>query len=114
MAKHISLLKSNDLVEGNAKLPSPSLLMYGEIAVNYANGHEVLSIKNDDGDIATFSSDTVRQSISLPAVTQQDNGKILMVVNGQWTLVRPTVIYTGDGIPTPETGNEGDIYIQIS
>ena len=50
----------------------------------------------------------------LPSVTSSDNGKILQVVNGQWTLVTPTVIYTGNAAPDNILGNNGDIYIQTS
>lgn len=49
----------------------------------------------------------------LPVVSGQDNGKVLRVVNGQWTLVSPAIIYSGDGTPDDEEGNDGDIYIQI-
>lgn len=48
----------------------------------------------------------------LPQVSASDNGKILMVVNGQWQLVSPSVLYTGQGIPNNAQGNNGDIYMQ--
>ena len=50
----------------------------------------------------------------LPTVTSADNGKILMVVNGAWALVSPTMIYTGSGTPSSAQGNEGDIYLQTN
>lgn len=50
--------KSKVLVEGSPKLPSASTIGYGEIAINYADGHETLSIKNSSDKIATFSSDS--------------------------------------------------------
>ena len=57
--------KSRVLVEGSPKLPSASTIEYGEIAINYADGHETLSIKNSSDKIATFSSDsTVNASLS--------------------------------------------------
>lgn len=57
--------KSKVLVEGQPKLPSASTIEYGEIAINYADGHETLSIKNSSDKIATFSSDsTVNASLS--------------------------------------------------
>lgn len=57
--------KSKVLVEGSPKLPSASTIEYGEIAINYADGHETLSIKNSSDKIATFSSDsTVNASLS--------------------------------------------------
>lgn len=50
----------------------------------------------------------------LPTVSASDNGKILQVVDGQWTLVTPTVVYTGNGTPDNVLGNDGDIYLQTS
>ena len=48
----------------------------------------------------------------LPLVTSADNGKILMVVNGQWQLVSPSVLYNGNGVPNNAQGNNGDLYMQ--
>lgn len=48
----------------------------------------------------------------LPQVSAADNGKILMVVNGQWQLVSPSVLYTGQGVPNNAQGNNGDLYMQ--
>ena len=50
----------------------------------------------------------------LPSVTSADNGKILMVVNGVWTLVSPTILYSGSGTPNNSQGNNGDIYVQTN
>ena len=43
-----------------------------------------------------------------------DNGKVLMVVNGQFTLVNPVVLYSGSGTPSDMYGNNGDLYMQTS
>lgn len=48
----------------------------------------------------------------LPSVTSSDNGKILMVVNGEWSLVNPVSLYTGTGTPDNNSGTNGDLYIQ--
>ena len=48
----------------------------------------------------------------LPTVTASDNGKILRVVSGVWSLVNPNVIYSGSGTPSNSMGNDGDIYLQ--
>ena len=48
----------------------------------------------------------------LPQVSTSDNGKILMVVNGQWQLVSPSVLYSGSGVPNNANGNNGDLYMQ--
>ena len=50
---------------------------------------------------------------ALPTVTSSDNGKILQVVNGVWTLVSPVTLYSGSGTPSNAQGNNGDLYVQI-
>ena len=48
----------------------------------------------------------------LPSVSSSDNGKVLMVSNGQWSLVTPISVYTGSSAPSDSLGNDQDIYIQ--
>ena len=50
----------------------------------------------------------------LPTVSSSDNGKVLQVVNGSWTLVTPVNIYSGNGSPDNSQGTNGDLYIQTS
>lgn len=57
MAKKCLNKRSNTIVDNIPKLPSSGDIIYGEIAVNYAKGHETLSIINDDNEIIAFSSD---------------------------------------------------------
>ena len=54
---HIQHIKSNVVENGKPKLPLASALVEGELAVNYAEGYETISLKNSSGDIVTFSSD---------------------------------------------------------
>lgn len=63
---------------------------------------------------ASFNIELGGSGSGLPSVSASDNGKILQVVNGQWTLVTPTVVYTGNGTPDNLLGNNGDIYLQTS
>ena len=56
MINYISHKKSKQIVNGLPKLPTADQLKEGEIAINYANGYETLSIKNSDNKITTFSS----------------------------------------------------------
>lgn len=77
-----------------------------------------LTIKKNGASIGTFTADaSVDSSVNilvneLPVVDSSDNGKVLQVVNGEWTLVTPTSIYSGNGQPSNILGNNGDIYIQ--
>lgn len=112
--------KSNVLIEGVPKLPSASTLEYGEIAINYAQSGETLSIRNSADQVVPFpSKPTVEKMINehgggLPAVTASDNGKILRVVNGVWSAATPLNVYSGSNSPDSSLGNNGDIYLQTS
>ena len=50
----------------------------------------------------------------LPSVTSSDNGKILIVVNGEWQLIIPTTVYSGTELPNNLNGNNGDLYVQTN
>jgi hypothetical protein len=64
-------------------------------------------------DAVTVGGKTIPDNLEgLPAVTSSDNGKVLRVVNGQWVLVEPAIIFSGTGTPDDENGKDGDIYIQ--
>lgn len=66
-----------------------------------------------NGSSATVSNGVASISASvLPTVASSDNGKILQVVNGAWSLVTPVSIYTGSSEPSNSQGIDGDIYIQ--
>ena len=53
----VSHKKSKKKIEGKPQLPSAASLVEGEIAINFAKDVETLSIKNESGDVVTFSSD---------------------------------------------------------
>ena len=53
--------KSNVVENGAPKLPSAEKLLFGEIAINYAEGYETLSIKNSNENVVTFSSDNINE-----------------------------------------------------
>lgn len=55
-------MRSNQLVGNVPKLPEPGIIDYGEIAVNYAEGHEVLTIKNSANELVTFISSNAIQT----------------------------------------------------
>jgi len=57
--------------------------------------HQTLKTINNESIVGTGNL-TVS---GLPTVTASDNGKILQVVNGAWTLVTPTAIYSGASAP---------------
>ena len=59
MSKNYKIINknSNALIDGKPKLPTAEQLEYGEIAINYADSGETLSIKNSNNRIVTFSCD---------------------------------------------------------
>ena len=50
----------------------------------------------------------------LPSVSASDNGKILQVSSGSWSLVTPISVYSGSSSPDNSQGTNGDLYIQTS
>lgn len=76
----------------------------------HSHSDYITSIKTVNNESLVGSGNVVISG--LPQVSASDNGKILMVVNGQWQLVSPSVLYTGQGIPNNAQGNNGDIYMQ--
>ena len=79
-----------------------------------------ISIQKNGTTVGTFTTNattasTINLSINeLPSVSSADNGKVLQVVNGSWTLVSPATIISGSGTPSNSTGNDGDLYLQTS
>lgn len=55
--EHLQHIKSNVVIEGKPKLPTADVLVEGELAVNYAEGYETISLRNSNSGITTFSSD---------------------------------------------------------
>lgn len=60
MRKQTYQIRSNQTVTQNGvvqpKLPSASDINIGEIALNYKDGYETISIKNDNNEIVTFAT----------------------------------------------------------
>lgn len=55
--KGFSHKKSNVIENGLPKLPTAAQLELGELAINFADGYETLSIKNSNNEIVTFTND---------------------------------------------------------
>lgn len=90
-------LKSDVLIGGRPKLPTPDQLPYGEIAINYAKGHETLAIKNSQDEIITLNFDSSK------------NGKIDDVkVNGTSVVQDRVADITINSKTVPHTNAEGD------
>ena len=81
--------------------------------------NSTITIKKNGTSVGTFttnaaSNTSINVSVNeLPAVTSADNGKVLQVVNGAWSMVTPVSIYSGSGTPDNTQGANGDIYLQV-
>ena len=75
--------KSSIVIEGHPKMPTSEQLEYGEIAVNYADGHETLAIKNSANDIVQFGSKNyVASAISEALSAVSTDALTSVTVNG--------------------------------
>ena len=76
-------IRSKELVGEKPKLPTPSQLDYGEIAVNYASGHETLSLKNDGNKIVSLSVNSVEDvKVNGSTVVSKSNKTAEITMNG--------------------------------
>lgn len=78
MANKIIHKHSSEVINGKAKLPDITAVTYGELAVNFATGHETISTKNKDNKIVEFASKTYidKQDSSLNAQINALNLKV--------------------------------------
>ena len=113
-AQKVYLLRSNDLNnEGTGvKVPVPENLGYGELAMNYRNGKEVLVIKNDNDEIATFSSDNVYNDI-ISGLLEQINSLNDKIDNLSYDLRKHDFLrfnIESDGVIPFEVASGNEIY----
>jgi len=119
------LLRSNSLVNGEAKLPTTTQLEEGELALNFHDGVEKISIKNDNNEIVTFSSDDqVKAWISaggggtggtvngITGITM--NGNAVSVSNYVANLGTVLTSFTETQLSTGTTSGNGNVVTNIS
>ena len=86
-------IRSSAVVEGKPKLPQPTDLDFGQIAINYAEDHETLSFKNNSNEIVSLSVKTVDD----------------VTVNGNSVVSNKTAEITMKGNTIPVSGNQYDV-----
>lgn len=95
MTKNVNYLsqkKSKQVVNGMPKLPLANDLSDGELAINYAKGFETIAIKNESGDVVTFSSDNYistnyynkSEVDDLISASSGGSGGTYITVNADW------------------------------
>ena len=107
-----SLVEMNNGVSLQTAYEGINSTHYTKAEINnagYLTAHQ--NIKTINGNTITGTGNVTINT--LPNVSSSDNGKVLQVVNGVWTLVSPVTLYSGSSAPNNSQGNNGDIYLQI-
>lgn len=60
--------RSSVVLDNRPKLPSVDQIEYGEIAINFADGYETMSILNSNSGIVSFSADHIIES-KIPSIS---------------------------------------------
>lgn len=114
---------SNEALSGNITLHKVSKTgaysdLTGTPTIPTVN-NATLTIQKNGTNVQTFTANASSNATAnitvneLPTVTSSDNGKVLMVVNGAWSMVTPVSIYSGSAAPNNSQGINGDIYLQV-
>lgn len=111
------------LKDGTVHIPTSSPgLRIGDALLTYTNDGLKVSALNGTGAMNLYATGGVSalgmssggSSSVLPVPTSSDNGKILIVANGEYVLSNPTTLYSGSSAPSSSQGNDGDVYLQLS
>ena len=111
------------LKDGTVYIPTTSPgLRIGDALITYTNDGLKVSALNGTGAMNLYATGGVSamgmssggSSTVLPVPTSSDNGKTLIVANGEYVLSNPTTLYSGSSAPSSSQGNDGDVYLQLS
>ena len=111
------------LSDGTVYLPlSAKGLRIGDALITYTTDGLKVSALNGTGAMNLYATGGVSalgmssggSSSVLPVPTSSDNGKILIVANGEYVLSNPTTLYSGSSAPSSSQGKNGDVYLQLS
>ena len=91
-------IRSSAVIKGKPKLPQPSDLDFGEIAINYAEGYETLSFKNNSTKIVSLSVKTV-DDVTVNGNSVVSNKTANITMKGNTTPVADT--YSTTTYPSP-------------
>ena len=91
-------IRSSAVVEGKPKLPQPTDLDFGQIAINYAEDHETLSFKNNSNEIVSLSVKTV-DDVTVNGNSVVSNKTANITMKGNTTPVADT--YSTTTFPSP-------------
>jgi hypothetical protein len=90
MRQVITHMRSSVVVDGSPKLPTSEQIDYGEIAINFADGHETISMKNNANEIVEIKTKEYYEKIIPTSSTVEDWGfQFTMTPEGSRILVTP-------------------------
>lgn len=93
------------LTKGSTFLTSETQLSKGSTS---GSGNVVTDISVSNHQI------TLTKGATVPVGTSANSGKIPMInSSGEWDYVTPSAIYSGSATPNNNTGNNGDVYLQM-
>ena len=97
--------------DGSPKLPLASALVEGEIAINFAENVETLSILNESGDVVTFSSDNYYSEKKLGSGFTGANSAVTVtdVIVENEEIVSTALNDLNDRIDNLDLGNEVEV-----
>lgn len=102
-------IRSSAVIDGKPKLPTTDQLSEGEIAINYAEGYETLSFKNNSNEIVSLSVKTV-DDVKVNGSSVVSNKTANITMKGSTTPVADTYSTT----IYPSSFNEGAEHISAS
>ena len=109
--EHVIHIHSKQVIGNKPKLPTQDKLAEGEIAVNYGENVETLSIKNESGTVVTFSSDNYYTEQKLgSAFTGSNSATTVTDILNSLEVGEEVEVNSGD---TP-TGNTIELWIDES
>ena len=91
-------IRSSAVIDGKPKLPTTDQLSEGEIAINYAEGYETLSFKNNSNKIVSLSVKTV-DDVTVNGNSVVSNKTANITMKGSTTPVADT--YSTTSFPSP-------------
>ena len=91
-------IRSSAVIDGKPKLPTTDQLSEGEIAINYAEGYETLSFKNNSNEIVSLSVKTV-DDVKVNGNSVVSNKTANITMKGSTTPVADT--YSTTTFPSP-------------
>lgn len=116
--------KSCSVIDGVGRIPSPDIIMHGEIAINYANGYETIFIKNDNDEIVGIKSEKYYKDIVNGKQDELVSGENIKTINGVSLLESGNIeisaehgVLSYDNVPTEGSTNlvnSGNIYKSLT